>query len=1034
MKIEIISASAGSGKTYTLADLLEKEVRAENVRPDAILATTFTKKAAAELQERVRTKLLSAGLIAQAQQLAASRIGTVNSVCGQLLSDFAFELGVSPFQKVLDEESTQTAINQALSRVISSTNQKDIIYLQQKFEELDVRAVVSGIVSKARANGLNTKVLYDSGKSSIASFKSLLGKPETDGDELDRDLKISIDTFLNAIDTDLDTTKKTKDFLRNVNAIAKQIRDHGYISWASWLRLSRLDVGKKSVPVTEPLCTIAAVQDRHPKLHEDTDRLISLVFKLAADVLDAYQDFKKEWGVVDFVDQEVLTLKLLEMQEVQTQLKSELDLILVDEFQDTSPIQIAIFLKLAELANKSVWVGDQKQAIYGFRDADPVLMDAAITEILKGDEPRTLEESWRSRPELVGSTSDIFVKAFAGQGYPEGRVRLKPAINQEPGGLSSIYEYWQLDSKNVSNDAKALAGIVKDFLAEAKNFIRDPQTKDKRHVKGGDVAILCRNNDVCINVAEGLEQQGVKAVLPRNGLLSCPEVIIVLAALRFLIDRKDSLAKAELARILDNPDQHNEWLSKAISSPWAKGFDLKIFSDLDEIREAFQFSGPLELLDQAIIVTEVRTLCLQWGNSRSRLANLDVLRIHCSKYIDECQAEGRGSSPAGFISHLEELENDTQAVVSNQDTVSVLTWHRGKGLEWPVTVLFQLDKVYKGKAIGANVVSESQFDLKNPLSDRWIRYWPYPYGRLGNGAPFHDRLGVNPATIEAEEREVRQELRLLYVGWTRARDKVVFAGRSGFLNNGILRLLVDEEGNHLLKEPVKGSAIWADRIVDVALRFGAPQEPVTMDNVPGTGYIAAGVKDFPAATIPASSIQMNFVGNKPEELGDRLTVNGNPDSQFFGEAIHTFFAADYDMKIPRKKRLSMAEDILKKWSVASNFGPESMLSASERLCSWVNKKWPEAVWHREWPMELKTSEGTIIKGFIDLALELSDGFVVIDHKSFHGGLSESSEKAATYGGQLWAYGEAIKNATGKSVKSRLIHFPVMGALVEVVER
>jgi ATP-dependent helicase/nuclease subunit A len=1034
MNIEIISASAGSGKTYTLAKLLEKEVREENARSDAILATTFTKKAAAELQERVRTKLLSAGLHSQAQQLAASRIGTVNSVCGQLLSDFAFELGISPFQKVLDEESTKEAINQALARVINSSNQKEIIYLQQKFEELDVRAVVSKIVSKARVNGLNTEAPQNSAKLSIDSFKALIGQPESDGDAIDRALENAIQTFLREIDTDLDTTKKTNEVLRSVNAITKHLQDYGSISWRSWLSLSRLDVGKKSVPVAEPLCIAAAEQDKHPGLHEDISRLITLVFDLSENVLDAYQDFKKEWGVVDFVDQEVLTLQLLEMKVVQEQLKSELDLILVDEFQDTSPIQIAIFLKLAQLANKSVWVGDQKQAIYGFRDADPVLMDAAIDDILKGGEPKTLEKSWRSRPELVRSTSDIFVKAFAVQGYPEGRVRLQPAFDQEPDGLSPIYEYWELDSKNKANDALSLASAVRAFLADENNMIRDPQTNGKRKVRGGDVAILCRENKVGDTVAEALEQQGIKAVLPRNGLLSCPETIIVLAALRFLIDSRDSLAKAELARIIDNPDQHNEWLSKAILSPWAKGFDLKIFSDLDGIRDEYQFSGPLEMLDRVIVATEVRSLCLQWGNSQLRLANLDAMRSHCSQYIDECQTEGKGVSSAGFISYMENLENDTQALVKGNDTVSVLTWHSGKGLEWPVTVLFQLNKVYKGKATDVNVVSKSQFDLNSPLADRWIRYWPYPYGKLGKGAPFHERLAVNPATIEAEEREERQELRLLYVGWTRARDKVILAGRKGFIKKGILRLLVDNEDNHLLNDPENDKAVLADRILNVTERFGAPQDPVPINTYPGTGYVATGPMDYPAAIIPASSVQMDFTGKEPEILGDRLEVSGRPDSRLLGEAVHTFLAADYDFEMENGKRLSMAKDILEKWTVLSCFSPESILSASDRLYAWANAKWPEAIWHREWPMELKTSEGTIIKGFIDLALEVSDGFVVIDHKSFHGGLSDASDKAATYGGQLWAYGEAIKNATGKNIKSRLIHFPVMGAMVEINER
>ncbi|MBK6429173.1 MAG: UvrD-helicase domain-containing protein [Blastocatellia bacterium] len=93
---EIISASAGTGKTYRLAGLLLGTIRSGTARPEAVVATTFTNKAAAELRERVRRRLLSAGLADEARRLRAARIGTVNGICGQLVSDFAFELGLPP--------------------------------------------------------------------------------------------------------------------------------------------------------------------------------------------------------------------------------------------------------------------------------------------------------------------------------------------------------------------------------------------------------------------------------------------------------------------------------------------------------------------------------------------------------------------------------------------------------------------------------------------------------------------------------------------------------------------------------------------------------------------------------------------------------------------------------------------------------------------------------------------------------------------------------------------------------------------------
>ena len=87
--------------------------------------------------------------------------------------------------------------------------------------------------------------------------------------------------------------------------------------------------------------------------------------------MQAFSDFKKKAGLIDFVDQEHLSLKLLERQDVRAILNEKLDIVLVDEFQDTSPIQLALFVQLAGLAPRSIWVGDQKQAIYGFRGTIP---------------------------------------------------------------------------------------------------------------------------------------------------------------------------------------------------------------------------------------------------------------------------------------------------------------------------------------------------------------------------------------------------------------------------------------------------------------------------------------------------------------------------------------------------------------------------------------------------------------------------------------------------------------------------------------
>ena len=123
-KIRIKSASAGSGKTHFLANFLADQVSERTARPDAILGTTFTRKAAKELQERVRSRLLKNGCLAEAQRLAASRIGTVNAVCGALVGDFAFELGLSPGVEVLEEALADDEFERALADSLSVEDRK----------------------------------------------------------------------------------------------------------------------------------------------------------------------------------------------------------------------------------------------------------------------------------------------------------------------------------------------------------------------------------------------------------------------------------------------------------------------------------------------------------------------------------------------------------------------------------------------------------------------------------------------------------------------------------------------------------------------------------------------------------------------------------------------------------------------------------------------------------------------------------------------------------------------------------------------
>ena len=154
--IEFISAGAGSGKTYKLTETLAQALESGAARPHAIIATTFTVKAATELRERARSWLLDRGRIDLATAIGQARLGTVNSVCGQMLRRFCFELGLSPDQTVLSEGQSKRLLKATLSETMDPAGQAELVRLTNRFgiEQADWSKTVEAVVKAALDNDI----------------------------------------------------------------------------------------------------------------------------------------------------------------------------------------------------------------------------------------------------------------------------------------------------------------------------------------------------------------------------------------------------------------------------------------------------------------------------------------------------------------------------------------------------------------------------------------------------------------------------------------------------------------------------------------------------------------------------------------------------------------------------------------------------------------------------------------------------------------------------------------------------------------
>ena len=1037
--IHIISASAGSGKTYRLAQEIYQDVASGRVRPEGIIATTFTNKAAAELQERVRRLLLSKGLVEEAQRLAAARMGTVNSVCGSILKDFAFDLGLFPDITILDEEQSRLQLGRSLDATLTVETQKELAGLKRRFVEFDWMGAVRNLVEAARSNGLGPEDLADCRVRSVDACLSHFGDRVKDKKTLESQLEDALQSFLNNVDQDADTTKTTDKTVSIAGQLLNTMQGGQDLTWANWVKLSTLRAGKKSDDLLNQVRAAGHAHDNHPGLRHDMRRAIELVFDLAIQGLEDYQEYKRQRGAMDFADQESLALDLLNRPKVIDRLSQESDLLLVDEFQDTSPIQLAIFLKLAEACGRAVWVGDQKQSIYAFRGTDSALMDACLKAMTKKiGNVETLNRSWRSRPFLVRLTSEVFSRAFSAYGIREDLVRLEPAHDDDDPDLGPVLERWVLGSgdrrQSKDTQASAVAAGVAELLADKTVRVRDQTTKATRQARAQDVGILCRNNDVCQLVTDYLVCHGIQAQIARPGLMSTPEGLVVLAGLKLWVDPKDALAASEIARLIHYSDQPDKWLSALLQSKSAECFfSLPEMADLQRLSNENPTSGPVTALDMVLEATGVRDYCHAWGKTEARLANLEALRGHCHVYANSASAEGAGVTTAGLVDYLADLQSegaDSQGLDPGRDAVTVSTWHAAKGLEWPITVLHQLDKTYEARIDGVVVMGrEDGFDVSAPLADRWVRYWPYPYGRNKNNIPFRDRILSSENYLYRNEREKQQELRLLYVGWTRARDRLILAGPPSKFGNGLLALL-SEQAQPLLNEPRDGAVNWAGIKLDCVIRELEPALPSEVKDSPGSDYQVSGPREYPPAFVSPSSAEGLGVVVEEIELGPRMTLAGQAEPLELGEVLHTFLAADRTTW-DRNERLTLARQVLDRWHIPQALKPEEMVAANDALHAWLGQRWPGAVMHPEWPIFHRLPGGTVMRGFADLVVMTDDGFAVIDHKAFPGDRKQAVEHAQGYAGQLQAYIQAIARATGKRCLGGFIHLPVSGLICGV---
>lgn len=1063
----IIKASAGSGKTYRLTELLTERLRridedgTHPYRPSQIIATTFTRAAAAELKERIRTTLVDDGLLEQAAALPTALIGTVNSVTGQILTDFAMDAGRSPELSVLTEQSQRDAFRLATDRIIADAeaDHRDLLARTGYDDDSDGSYFSSGVnwaktvhtvTEQARANDIAPAALAGFAEASIDELHAALDSADTaettpvDTRALLAGASGRIPDQLRAdIDAGL-ITKRSAGSLQSrfpdLDRFARRVRrDRDTIPWKDWLRTAEgkvPGVDSPTKPIKEAYGSVVTTGDiaADPDLRADLDALIRLVFGTAAACLDAYAEYKNALGLIDFTDQEQLTLRLLRgdgvdpatTAAVRDTLASRYRILVVDEFQDTSPLQLALFTELAGLVEEVIWVGDPKQSIYGFRGSDPALMDAAVETItdpggLAGSS-ETLSHSWRTHAAPLGLSNRLFSHLF-----PEQNVALTVPdhLAEERSGGATVL--WAPVEKARKNKDTWFARIATGLSA----LERSEGVPEKGR------AVLVRNNTHAAELRAELRRRGIPCTGGGTPLSLTREGQLVGAALAWLLDERDTQALIELVTFLAEHPAHGTWFDTLTTlttreERWETLADWSQDATLDPLRRLRPVLSEVPVTDvvSAVIdALDLRRRIAAWSEPTERIgAVLGVLRA-VDDYAAEAESAGRPATPDGFLAHLASDEA-VSTPIADPGAVFVDTVHQSKGLEWDTVVVALPDMRDRFTPSGVWVQPTSTLTMESPLAGRELRFWPATVTAVST---VKDVLADTDAQTVRRHSDLLEEQRVLYVAMTRSRTRTVLAPYSGVGKWKALAeaALQDRQLAELLDCPVR--EIGTDLQDDPAPSAVPPPRAAMLDT--DRRHTPAPVDLLPATFAPSGVDATDDVASgatvtEIADLGEPLVSGGGDEWNKVGDCIHAYLAAPLEHLTDAQKRTA-ASRLVDTWRVGDRVTAEQVITAGERWTDWVKTTYPGGVGTTEVPFAWTNPAHQRAQGWLDHLVTLQDGTrVIVDHKTYPG-KDPVGHVRENYIGQMHTYRQALTDIDGRAPAGILIHLPLLGTILEV---
>ncbi len=1037
----VIEAGAGTGKTTLIIDRIEALVLGGRATLDQIAAVTFTENAAATMKLRLRERLErrrtdpAQSAIARERAAAAldilerAPISTIHALCAAMLQERPLECSVIPGFRMADEAEIDLLFGAAWDEWLSTRLMEG--------DDIVLAAVDAGIALEAESwaersslRGLARRLVEERDLEPLVGAVS--GGPDI------RVQLLALGKKAQALCAQAEAADTLRARLHAFGGFATVVQEVDEAELAQHLEgFAPLDVrGNK-----EKWASAEALEQGRVLREEINSAIASWqagrsaafharIVAALLGVVSLYQKKKRARGALDFLDLLVLARDALRDREsLRRYFRARFPYLIIDEFQDTDPLQGEIAALLAgDRPGALVVVGDAKQSIYRFRRADVDLFRRISKEYEAAPRRAVLHltQNFRSRPAILSFANRVFAELIqasdaAGQPAYEA-IEPPPGLDPSPSVMALGFEGAFSSGEDLLRlEAPATAAFI--GRAAAGGFtVRDPATGTSRGSRAGDVMVLASRLTQLRHLEEAMDAAGLRfTVEGGKSFFDRWEVHETLSVLRAIDDPSDRVALVAALRSSFFGVSDRDLAAYVLEGGYLGGkVDVEkqgaaalgpAMAALGALHERRRELTVARLLDE--LYDETRVLAALTGAKRgeAQIANLEKVA-----------ALARGAAALGvltlrgFIAFLQERirtareEPDLPATrPGDPDTVRVLTIHRAKGLEAPIVVLY-------------DCAADSQ--RRSDAIPLWDQHKIAIGFRRNCQPPGWDQLAkADGARAAAESR------RLLYVACTRARDLLMIPAPRGARPGDFLKDLIA----HL---PQRGDDVVQVLEAESLFQGPPPQAHPPEPTLVREDALAARWLGERTARLEAGSYRPFAPTAATRLVADTaaasvLEAPRGTGGRDFGRLVHRILERIDFGPGARERAHAMAASLAPSFLLDAAAAGRAAEAVTRALALPVMERARQAsaVW-RELPLWFP-DEGVLVEGVVDLLFVEANGLVVVDYKTDAIVAEQALAQAAHHAAQLQIYGRGLAQATGMEIRERVVLFTSPGIAVTV---